>query len=213
MTAPIEKNIKSRIQHKHDTEANWQKAENFVPLIGEIIVYDPDTINENSRIKIGDGITTASNLPFITDVDINNLSAGVRIPESETNSVGSSIQPVYWHNGRPYATSYSLEPISSEKIEKFVALLLQRLMRWNYNGRIYIYVPKDKLVLIADAIRAKAEKTDKITFDHLVELSIMSITSGEYVKGYEDGLQARTYENWSITLVDGEIVEKEVALL
>ena len=77
----------------------------------------------------------------------------------------------------------------------------------------YIYVPKDKLVLIADAIRAKAEKTDKITFDHLVELSIMSITSGEYVKGYEDGLQARTYENWSITLVDGEIVEKEVALL
>ena len=57
MTAPIEKNIKSRIQHKHDTEANWQKAENFVPLIGEIIVYDPDTINENSRIKIGDGIT------------------------------------------------------------------------------------------------------------------------------------------------------------
>ena len=52
----------------------------------------------------------------------------------------------------------------------------------------YVYVPKDKLVLIADAIRAKAKKTDKITFDNLVELSIMSIASGEYVKGYEDGL-------------------------
>lgn len=75
MTAPIEKNIKSRIQHKHDTEANWQKAENFVPLIGEIIVYDPDTINENSRIKIGDGITKLSALDFFSG-NLDEINGG-----------------------------------------------------------------------------------------------------------------------------------------
>ena len=32
-------------------------------------------------------------------------------------------------------------------------------------------------------------------------------------KGYADGLAARTYETWTITLVDGTTAEKEVALL
>ena len=32
-------------------------------------------------------------------------------------------------------------------------------------------------------------------------------------KGYNEGLSARTYETWTITLVDETIVEKEVALL
>ena len=31
--------------------------------------------------------------------------------------------------------------------------------------------------------------------------------------GYNEGLAARTYEVWTITLVDGSTVEKEVALL
>jgi hypothetical protein len=26
-----EKNISSRIQHKHDTQANWEKAVGFIP--------------------------------------------------------------------------------------------------------------------------------------------------------------------------------------
>lgn len=32
-------------------------------------------------------------------------------------------------------------------------------------------------------------------------------------EGYNEGLSARTYETWTFTLVDGTIVEKEVALL
>lgn len=32
-------------------------------------------------------------------------------------------------------------------------------------------------------------------------------------QGYADGLAARTYETWIITLTDGTVVEKEVALL
>lgn len=55
----------TRIQHKHDIEANWSKAVNFVPLNGEIIVYDKDDTHDYARIKIGDGSTKINELPFI----------------------------------------------------------------------------------------------------------------------------------------------------
>ena len=63
----IEKNMNTRIQHKHDIEANWLKATNFTPLVGEIVVYDPDGNYDYSRIKIGDGKTNINSLPFIKD--------------------------------------------------------------------------------------------------------------------------------------------------
>lgn len=50
-----EKNLLGRIVHKHDIEANWNKAVNFVPKQGEIIVYDIDTTYPYERFKIGDG--------------------------------------------------------------------------------------------------------------------------------------------------------------
>lgn len=34
-----------------------------------------------------------------------------------------------------------------------------------------------------------------------------------YSNGYGEGLAARTFETWTITLADGTVVEKEVALL
>jgi hypothetical protein len=59
-----EKNIKSRIVHKHDTEAHWDLAENFTPKQGEIIVYDIDDNYNYERFKIGDGVTLVNELPF-----------------------------------------------------------------------------------------------------------------------------------------------------
>lgn len=58
------KTFQGRIVQKHDTKANWDKATNFVPLKGEIIVYD-----DLKKIKIGDGITKVGNLAFINDLD------------------------------------------------------------------------------------------------------------------------------------------------
>lgn len=55
-----------RYQHKHETEENWQKAVNFVPLQAEIIVYDVDETHQQQRFKIGDGVTKINDLPFIT---------------------------------------------------------------------------------------------------------------------------------------------------
>lgn len=63
------KNIYSRMQQKHDVEANWNKATNFIPLAGEIIVYDADENNLNPRIKIGDGLSYIVNLPFMENLD------------------------------------------------------------------------------------------------------------------------------------------------
>lgn len=58
------KTLKTRVQHKVDTTANWGKAVNFVPLKGEIIVYSDD----KRRFKIGDGETSVANLPFSPDI-------------------------------------------------------------------------------------------------------------------------------------------------
>ena len=66
-----EKNIKSRIVHKHDIETNWLLAVNFTPKQGEIIVYDIDSNYNYERFKIGDGLHNVNELPFSTD----NLTA------------------------------------------------------------------------------------------------------------------------------------------
>lgn len=58
------KTFQGRIVQKHDTKANWDKATNFVPLKGEIIVYD-----DLKKIKIGDGATKVGSLAFINDLD------------------------------------------------------------------------------------------------------------------------------------------------
>ena len=59
-----EKELKARIIHKHDTEANWNKATNFIPKESEFIVYDMDDTHNYFRLKIGDGVTDVINLPF-----------------------------------------------------------------------------------------------------------------------------------------------------
>ena len=59
------KQINSRLQQKHDIEANWNKAVNFIPLLGELILYDPDETYSYTRFKVGDGIKVAKDLPFV----------------------------------------------------------------------------------------------------------------------------------------------------
>ena len=54
-------NVKSRIQMKNDTSANWKTAgdNGFVPLKGEIIFY-----TDLLRFKVGDNATNINNLSF-----------------------------------------------------------------------------------------------------------------------------------------------------
>lgn len=60
-----EKRLNTRIIHKHETEANWLLATNFIPMQGEIIIYDIDSTHAYERVKVGDGKTLVSALPFI----------------------------------------------------------------------------------------------------------------------------------------------------
>lgn len=53
------KTYQGRIIQKHDSSANWAKAVNFIPLKGEIIIYD-----DLNKIKIGDGTTKVNDLDF-----------------------------------------------------------------------------------------------------------------------------------------------------
>lgn len=77
------KTINARIVHKHDTEANWKKAINFVPKKAEIIVYDKDDVFTYTRIKIGDGATNINDLPFEAPV-------GIALNQTETQIVAST---------------------------------------------------------------------------------------------------------------------------
>ena len=100
MSENIEKRIKSRSIQKHDLEVNWNKATSFVPYKGEFIIYDIEVdkegnnitqLNENGeektvyelvgrttpytyeRIKLGDGKTLISNLPFIDNTSLKYI--------------------------------------------------------------------------------------------------------------------------------------------
>lgn len=69
-----DKRIKTRMVQKHATASNWEKAINFIPLQGEVIVYDADNNYNYERIKIGDGEQNVNSLPFLNDVNLNDLN-------------------------------------------------------------------------------------------------------------------------------------------
>ena len=75
-----------RIKSKHDTTVNWNNAIGFIPMNGEIIIYDDYstiTVEENGQnvtknipgIKIGTGNAYVQDLPFISDDIRTNLAA------------------------------------------------------------------------------------------------------------------------------------------
>lgn len=61
----MSKTLQTRVQNKHDTTANWEKATNFIPLAGEIIIYD-----DTHRIKIGDGESYLKDIKYIDETCI-----------------------------------------------------------------------------------------------------------------------------------------------
>lgn len=84
----------TRIIHKHDTEANWSKATNFIPKQGELIVYDIDSEHNYSRIKIGDGVKTVINLPFIDKPVVDIMNNIISVPVSTVGDNGKFLRVV-----------------------------------------------------------------------------------------------------------------------
>ena len=79
-----EKQLKTRIQLKIDTEENWSKATNFIPKEGEVIFYKPDDGNPRYRIKIGDGTTTVNSLSFAFDIDTELSATSINPVQNST---------------------------------------------------------------------------------------------------------------------------------
>lgn len=78
----------------HATEAEWNAGNlsSYVPKQGEIIIYDKDEVYSYERFKIGDGVNSVSNLPFIggqndieaiTIDEINTICGTVILDSSE----------------------------------------------------------------------------------------------------------------------------------
>ena len=66
-------NMRARICQLHKTEADWNKLPDFIPLCGELIVFDPDRQHRYSRVKIGDGVTKLQSLSFLIDPAIDEF--------------------------------------------------------------------------------------------------------------------------------------------
>ena len=62
-----------RVSHMHDIEEIWNKCPNFIPSVGEIIIYDVDTSHEYPRVKVGDGVTSVTALPFLVESAIEQI--------------------------------------------------------------------------------------------------------------------------------------------
>ena len=65
------KNVKGKIIFKHQTEAEWDNSNNgagaqYVPDVGERVLYDPDEQHPYTREKFGDGEHIVKDLPFST---------------------------------------------------------------------------------------------------------------------------------------------------
>lgn len=62
---------KSQATIKVDSEENWNKAKNYIPDKFTIIVYDATETNP-PRIKMGDGVHTVGELPFLSNKTVED---------------------------------------------------------------------------------------------------------------------------------------------
>lgn len=89
--------LKTRVQNKCDTAANWKLATNFKPLKGEIILY-----TDTKQMKVGDGNTLVNNLPFYPSGDVtaagNNTFTGSNTFRSGFLQVGDDSTNITLYN-------------------------------------------------------------------------------------------------------------------
>lgn len=75
--------LNARIKHKRDTASNWA-TKNPTPLDGEIIIVE--TADSSTRLKVGDGSTKYSSLPFVDEALATQISANTSNITTLTNT-------------------------------------------------------------------------------------------------------------------------------
>ena len=97
--------VNTRIQLKRDITANWNQARGFIPLEGEVIIYeDYEVIRQEVNgqeqlipipgIKIADGRPYVQDLPFVSDALRQELMGHINDP-----NIHVTIQEkLFWNN-------------------------------------------------------------------------------------------------------------------
>lgn len=101
--------VNARIQSKHDTTANWNAAVGFIPLPGEVIIYDDYetktyVVEEYGRpvtktvyipnIKIGTGNAYVQDLGFVDEKTRDMLLEHINNQEVHTTLA----EKLFWNN-------------------------------------------------------------------------------------------------------------------
>lgn len=101
--------VDARIKLKHDTTENWNNARGFIPMAGEVIVYDDYetktyTVEEYGEqvtktalipnIKIGTGNAYVQDLAFVDEGTRNLLLEHIRNEEIHTTLQ----EKLFWNN-------------------------------------------------------------------------------------------------------------------
>lgn len=96
----VTKTYKGRVQNKHKTEAEWlldvfpngdktqqARADAFIPLDGELIIYDPDSVYTYYRFKFGDGERNVYELPFVVESALGDVSLALDNIIAQTQAI------------------------------------------------------------------------------------------------------------------------------
>lgn len=97
--------VNTRVKQKRDSTQHWNEARGFIPLEGEIIIYNDykvmdKVIDGESRrvqipgIKIGDGRTYVQDLPFIDEELRDKLMTHIENPNIHVTLQ----EKLFWNN-------------------------------------------------------------------------------------------------------------------
>ena len=97
----MEQRLNTRIITKHDIEKNWNNS-NLIPFKGEFIIYDIETNAEElpegrtelmiyPRIKVGDGETVVTNLPFVDTALKNEIASMTYVSAVDSDGNGNIV--------------------------------------------------------------------------------------------------------------------------
>ena len=148
-----DKTFKSRIIHKHDTEANWLDATSFIPKRGEIIIYDIDSTHTYERFKIGDGEKTVIALPFADDTKVDKISGKGLSTNDYTTAEKNKLSGI--------ATGANKTVVDSAISESSANPVQNKVVKEYVDSRFEDMVGDKKVSLqISEAIASKVDKVD-----------------------------------------------------
>ena len=139
MSTNSTKTVRGRISNKHGAEEYWilsvytdttktEFRENpFVPLPGELIIYDPDSIDEPFRYKFGDGIRNVVELPFVSEgLSATHSWDGTTL--TVTSASGTSSANLKGEKGDPYILNNNDKLSIAEAVEREIEI-------WRYQPK------------------------------------------------------------------------------